>query len=145
MRAHTTGRVSGVYASFYYGPDRERKQQSAKYVADGHSGIETTIYVFGLYEYEITPAQTHNKYFIQAPDGTQIIYDIQSVSGTQTTYITADHLGRAHDLGVMGSYESRCDPGRCDSGGGSALVVCKSNRRASPPRCEHVAIMGPGV
>lgn len=27
------------------------------------------------------------------PGGTQIIYDIQSVNGAQTTYITADHLG----------------------------------------------------
>jgi RHS repeat-associated protein len=84
---------SGVYSTFYYGPDRQRKEQVSKYVSDGQNGTETTIYVLGLYEYEMTPAQTHNKYFIQVPGGTQIVYDIQSVSGTQTTYITADHLG----------------------------------------------------
>ena len=83
----------GVFASFSYGPDRQRKQQSAKYVADGQTGTETTVYVFGLYEYETTPAQTHSKYFIQVPGGTQVIYDIQSVNCAQTTYVTADHLG----------------------------------------------------
>jgi RHS repeat-associated protein len=83
----------GVSSAFTYGPDRRVIQQSATYVADGDSGTETTTYVFGLYEYEITPAQNHNKYFVQVPAGTQIIYDIQSVSGAQTTYITADHLG----------------------------------------------------
>jgi RHS repeat-associated protein len=84
---------SGVSSTFYYGPDRQRKEQVARYISEGQNGTETTIYVFGLYEYELTPAQTHNKYFIQVPGGTQIVYDIQSVSGTQTTYVTADHLG----------------------------------------------------
>jgi RHS repeat-associated protein len=84
---------SGVSSMFYYGADRQRKEQLASYAAEGQNGTETTIYVFGLYEHEITPAQTHDKYFIQVPGGTQIVYDIQSVSGTQTTYITADHLG----------------------------------------------------
>jgi RHS repeat-associated protein len=82
-----------VSSGFTYGPDRRVIQQTANYVADGQSGTETTTYVFGLYEFEVTPAQNHNKYFIQVPSGTQIIYDIQSVSGAQTTYITADHLG----------------------------------------------------
>ncbi len=91
--SNSSNGASGVYANFSYGADRQRKQQTAKYVTDGQSGIETTIYVFGLYEYETTPAQTHNKYFIQVPGGTQIIYDIQSVNGVQTTYITGDHLG----------------------------------------------------
>ncbi len=85
----------GVSATFTYGPDHQRKQQTAVYVSDGDSGTETTTYVGGLYEFEITPAQQHNKYFVQVPGGTQIIYDIQSVSGAQTTYITADHLGSA--------------------------------------------------
>jgi RHS repeat-associated protein len=85
----------GVSANFTYGPDHQRKQQTAVYVSDGDSGTETTTYVFGLYEFENTPAQQHNKYFIQVPGSTQIIYDIQSVSGAQTTYITADHLGSA--------------------------------------------------
>jgi hypothetical protein len=89
---------SGVSSAFYYGPDRQRKEQDAKYVSEGDSGTETTIYVFGLYEHELTPAQTHDKYFVQAPGGTQIIYDIQSVSGTQTTYITSDNLGSASRL-----------------------------------------------
>jgi RHS repeat-associated protein len=89
---------SGVYSTLYYGPDRQRKEQVANYVADGQNGTETTIYVLGLYEYEITPGQTHDKYFIQVPGGTQIIYDIQSVSGTQTTYVTADHLGSGNLL-----------------------------------------------
>jgi len=74
--SNSSNGASGVYANFSYGADRQRKQQTAKYVTDGQSGIETTIYVFGLYEYETTPAQTHNKYFIQVPGGTQIIYDI---------------------------------------------------------------------
>jgi RHS repeat-associated protein len=90
--------ANGVYSSFYYGPDRQRKEQVAKYVSEGANGTETTIYALGLYEYEVTPAQTHNKYFIQVPSGTQIIYDIQSVSGTQTTYVTADHLGSGNLL-----------------------------------------------
>ncbi len=85
--------VNNVSSTFYYGPDRQRKEQDAKYVSEGANGTETTIYALGLYEYEVTPAQTHNKYFVQVPGGTQIIYDIQSVSGTQTTYVTADHLG----------------------------------------------------
>jgi RHS repeat-associated protein len=85
--------ASGVSSAFTYGPDRRVIQQVAHYVADGQSGTETTTYVFGLYEYEMTPAQNHNKYFIQVPGGTQIIYDIQSVNGPQTTYVTADHLG----------------------------------------------------
>jgi RHS repeat-associated protein len=89
---------SGVYSTLYYGPDRQRKEQVAKYVSDGQNGTETTIYVAGLYEYQITPGQTHDKYFIQVPGGTQIIYDIQSVSGTQTTYVTADHLGSGNLL-----------------------------------------------
>lgn len=84
---------SNTSATFYYGPDRQRKEQDANYVVDGESGLEQTIYVFGLYEFEFTPAQSHNKYFIPVPGGTQIIYDIQSVNGAQTTYITADHLG----------------------------------------------------
>jgi RHS repeat-associated protein len=83
----------GVSSTFTYGPDRRVIQQAATYVADGDSGTETNTYVFGLYEYEMTPAQNHNKYFIQVPGGTHIIYDLQSVSGAQTTYITADHLG----------------------------------------------------
>jgi RHS repeat-associated protein len=78
---------------FFYGPDRRLLEQLSNYVADGQSGSESTVYVFGLYEYETTPAQNHNKYFIQVPGGTQIVYDIQSISGAQTTYITADHLG----------------------------------------------------
>jgi RHS repeat-associated protein len=90
--------ASGVYSTLYYGPDRQRKEQVAKYVSDGQNGTETTIYVSGLYEYEVTPGQTHNKHFIQVPGGTQIVYDIQSVSGTQTTYITADHLGSGNLL-----------------------------------------------
>jgi RHS repeat-associated protein len=88
----------GVSANFTYGPDHQRKQQTAVYVSDGDSGTETTTYVFGLYEFQNTPAQQHNKYFIQVPGGTQIIYDIQSVSGAQTTYITADHLSSASAL-----------------------------------------------
>jgi RHS repeat-associated protein len=87
--------ASNVSSQFFYGPDRQRKEQIAQYVSEGTSGTETTTYVFGLYELEQTPAQTHNKYFIQVPGGTQIIYDIQSSSGVQTTYITCDHFGSA--------------------------------------------------
>jgi RHS repeat-associated protein len=83
----------GTYADFSYGPDRQRKQQVANYVADGASGLETTVYAFGLYEHETTSAQTRDKYWVQLPGGTQVLYDIASVSGTQTTYIVADHLG----------------------------------------------------
>ncbi|TMC49309.1 MAG: hypothetical protein E6J20_18030, partial [Chloroflexi bacterium] len=98
----------GVYANFVYGPDRQRKQQSAKYVADGQSGVETTTYVFGLYEYQTTPAQTHSKYFVQVPGGTQIVYDIQSLNGTQTAYITSDHLGSGNlFLSAAGSVQIR--------------------------------------
>jgi RHS repeat-associated protein len=90
--------LSGAVSDFYYGPDRQRKEQVATYVSDGDTGTETTVYVAGLYEYETTPAQNHNKYFIPVPGGTHIIYDIQSVSGAQTTYITADHLGSGNLL-----------------------------------------------
>ena len=51
----------------------------------GRPGTETTIYVGGIFEVETTPAQTHYKHFVQVPGGTQIIYDLRSVSGTQTT------------------------------------------------------------
>jgi RHS repeat-associated protein len=89
----TINGTGGAQASFSYGPDRQRKLQTSTYSADGDSGTEQTIYVAGLFEIETTPGQTHYKHFVQVPGGTQIIYDIQSVSGTQTTYITADHLG----------------------------------------------------
>jgi RHS repeat-associated protein len=89
---------SGVSATFSYGPDRQRKQQTAVYNAEGDSGSETTVYVAGLFEVETTPAQTHYKHFVQVPGGTQIIYDLQSVSGTQVTYVTADHLGSGNLL-----------------------------------------------
>lgn len=85
--------AGGVSSVFVYGPDRQRKQQTASYNSEGTSGTETTIYVFGLYEYETTPAQTHNKYWVQVPGGTQILYDIASATGTQTTYIVSDHQG----------------------------------------------------
>jgi RHS repeat-associated protein len=87
---------STTLASFQYGPDRQRKQQTALYNGSrGDNGTETTIYVGGLLEIETTPAQMHYKHFVQTPSGTRIIYDVQSVSGTQVTYITADHLGSA--------------------------------------------------
>jgi RHS repeat-associated protein len=88
----------GVSAAFSYGPDRQRKQQVSVYTTDGDSGTETTIYVNGILEIESTPAQTHYKHIIQVPGGTQIIYDIQSISGTQTTYVTSDHLGSGNLL-----------------------------------------------
>ncbi|MBS0422255.1 MAG: VCBS repeat-containing protein [Proteobacteria bacterium] len=83
----------GVSAFFSYGPDRQRKEQVSQYVSNGTSGVEDTVYVFGLYELEVTPAQTHNKYWVQVPGGTQILYDIATVSGTQVTYMTADQFG----------------------------------------------------
>ena len=90
---------NGVSATFSYGPDRQRKQQTAYYAsAEGDNGTETTIYVAGIFEVETTPAQTHYKHFVQVPGGTQIIYDLQSVSGTQVTYVTADHLGSGNLL-----------------------------------------------
>jgi RHS repeat-associated protein len=89
---------SGVSASFSYGPDRQRKEQMAVYNNEGTNGTETTVYVAGLQEIEITPAQTHYKHFVQVPGGTQIIYDLESQSGAQTTYITADHLGSGNLL-----------------------------------------------
>jgi RHS repeat-associated protein len=89
----TINGTGGAQASFSYGPDRQRKLQTSTYYADGDTGTEQTIYVGGLFEVETTPGQTHYKHFLQVPGGTQIIYDIQSISGTQTTYITADHLG----------------------------------------------------
>ncbi|MEI8296621.1 MAG: RHS repeat-associated core domain-containing protein [Pseudomonadota bacterium] len=89
---------SGVSASFSYGPDRQRKQQVSTYTTDGTVGTETTIYVGGIFEIETTPAQTHYKHFVSLPGGTRVIYDLQSVSGAQTTYITADHLGSGNLL-----------------------------------------------
>jgi RHS repeat-associated protein len=87
---------STTLSSFQYGPDRQRKQQTALYNGSrGDNGVETTVYVGGLLEIETTPAQMHYKHFVQTPSGTRIIYDIQSVSGTQVTYITSDHLGSA--------------------------------------------------
>ena len=68
--------ASGVSATFSYGPDRQRKQQTAVYNANGTSGTETTIYIAGLMEKETTPAQTHYKHFVTVPGGTQIIYDL---------------------------------------------------------------------
>jgi RHS repeat-associated protein len=85
--------ANGQSSTFWYGPDRQRKQQTATYAADGTNGTETTTYVGGLFEVEATPAQTHYKHFISAPGGSRIIYDLQSVSGTQVTYVTNDHLG----------------------------------------------------
>jgi RHS repeat-associated protein len=90
--------AGGVSAAFFYGPDRQRKQQTAVYSSQGTNGTETTIYVAGLMEIETTPAQTHYKHFLTVPGGTQIIYDLQSVSGAQTTYVTADHLGSGNLL-----------------------------------------------
>ena len=84
---------SGVSAAFQYGPDRQRKQQTSTYSADGTVGTESTVYVAGLMEIETTPSQTHYKQFLSVPGGTQVIYDLQSSSGAQTTYVTADHLG----------------------------------------------------
>ena len=89
---------SGVSASFSYGPDRQRKQQVSTYTADGTVGTETTVYVGGIFEVETTPGQTHYKHFVSVPGGTRIIYDLQSVSGAQTTYVTADHLGSGNLL-----------------------------------------------
>jgi RHS repeat-associated protein len=89
----------GNTAEFYYGPDRQRKEQIAAYYnGHGGTGTETTIYALGLFEYQVTSAESHNKYFISVPGGTQIVYDIQSVSGAKTTYITADHLGSGNLL-----------------------------------------------
>ena len=82
-----------VSTSIAYGPDRQRKYQVATYLGDGDEGTETTTYVGGIFEVETTPAQTHYKHFVAVPGGTRIIYDIESVSGQQTTYITGDHLG----------------------------------------------------
>jgi RHS repeat-associated protein len=84
--------------TFQYGPDRQRKQQTALYAGDGDGGPEVTTYVAGLFEIETTPAQTHYKHFVQVPGGTQIIYDLQSVSGAQVTYVTSDHLGSGNLL-----------------------------------------------
>ncbi|MCX7056278.1 MAG: FG-GAP-like repeat-containing protein [Proteobacteria bacterium] len=84
---------SGVSASFSYGPDRQRKQQVSTYTTDGTVGTETTIYVGGIFEVETTPGQVHYKHYVSLPGGTRVIYDLQSVSGAQTTYVTADHLG----------------------------------------------------
>jgi RHS repeat-associated protein len=85
---------TGVSATFSYGPDRLRKQQVSTYnSAEGDNGTETTIYVDRLMEVETTPAQIHYKHFVYVPGGTRIVYDLQSVSGTQVTYITTDHLG----------------------------------------------------
>lgn len=89
----TTINSGSVSSAFSYGADRQRKQQTATYTAEGDNGTETTTYVGGLMEIEATPAQVHYKHFVQVPGGTQIIYDLQSMSGTQVTYITADHLG----------------------------------------------------
>lgn len=95
----TVNGAGGVSAAFAYGPDRQRKQQTATYAnAEGDNGTETTTYVAGLFEIETTPAQTHYKHFVQVPGGTQIIYDLQSVSGTQVTYVTSDHLGSGNLL-----------------------------------------------
>jgi RHS repeat-associated protein len=87
---------SGVSAAFQYGPDRQRKQQTATYAGNGTTGTETTIYFADLFELETTPGQTHYKHNIDVPGGTRIIYDIQTVSGVKTTYLTADHLGSAN-------------------------------------------------
>ena len=89
---------TGVSASFSYGPDRQRKQQVSTYTTDGTVGTETTIYVGGIFEVETTPGQTHYKHFVSVPGGTRVIYDLQSVSGAQTTYVTADHLGSGNLL-----------------------------------------------
>ena len=90
----TTINGSGVSAAFSYGPDRQRKQQTSTYASEGDTGTETTIYVAGLFEVEtLSSSQTHYKHFITVPSNTHIIYDLQSVSGPQTTYVTADHLG----------------------------------------------------
>ena len=55
--------------------------------------VGLVVYVGGLFEYETTAAQTHYKHFIPVPGGSQIIYDLASVSGAVTTYVIADHLG----------------------------------------------------
>jgi RHS repeat-associated protein len=95
----TINAAGGVYATFSYGPDRQRKQQTAYYSnAEGDNGTEATIYVGGLFEIETTLGQTHYKHFVQVPGGTQIIYDLQSTLGTQISYITADHLGSGNLL-----------------------------------------------
>jgi len=85
----------GAQAAFGYGPDRQRKEQDSNYVSDGASGVETTVYVFGLYESETTSYQHHSKYFIDTPGGTKVVYDIPSRSCPALTYITSDHLGSA--------------------------------------------------
>ena len=85
---------AGVSTTFGYGPDHQRWQTTATYAnANGANGTETTVYVGGLFEYETTAAQTHYKHFIPVPGGSQIIYDLASVSGAVTTYVIADHLG----------------------------------------------------
>ena len=89
---------SGVSASFAYGPDRQRKQQVSTYTTDGTVGTETTVYVGWIFEVETTPGQTHYKHYVPLPGGTRVIYDLQSVSGAQTTYVTADHLGSGNLL-----------------------------------------------
>jgi RHS repeat-associated protein len=85
-------------ATFQYGPKRDRIQEVSSYTAEGDSGTERTIRIGGIFEVFTEPAQTHYKHYIQAPGGTLITYDLQSVSGAQTSYVAADHLGSSSVL-----------------------------------------------
>jgi len=85
-------------STFLYGPKRDRIQEVSTYTAEGDSGTETTISIGGAFDVFTEPAQTHYKHYIQAPGGTQIIYDLQSVSGAQTSYVAGDHLGSSSVL-----------------------------------------------
>jgi RHS repeat-associated protein len=91
-------RLSGT-STFAYGPKRDRIQQISTYTANGDSGgTETTVSIDGIFEVFTEPTQTHYKHYLQVPSGTQIVYDLQSVSGAQTSYVATDHLGSSSVL-----------------------------------------------
>lgn len=81
---------TAAYSDFWYGPGRERIQQTAKKSA---SVTETTLYVGGAYEKVTRGSTTEHVHYIRG-GGYTVAIQKKIVGGTtETRYLHRDHLG----------------------------------------------------
>lgn len=92
--ANLTKRISqggsAAYSDFWYGPGRERIQQTAKKSA---SVTETTLYVGGAYEKVTRGATIEHVHYIRGGGDTVAIQKKIVGGTTETRYLHRDHLG----------------------------------------------------
>jgi len=81
---------TAVYSDFWYGPSRERIQQTAKKSA---SVTETTLYVGGVYEKVTRGATVEHVHYIPGGGGTVAVWKRIAGGSTEVRYLHRDHQG----------------------------------------------------